>query len=94
MRLGKAIKLYREHRGLTLTLLAEKANRSTSYISLLEQDKRDPTISTIKAIAKSLNVPLTVLLFLGADKEELNSINPEIAGKLSLIALELIEDTS
>ena len=61
MKLGKAIKLCRTQRYLSQTELAELANISVSYLSLLERDKRDPTLSTIKDIAEALNLhPSTI----------------------------------
>jgi transcriptional regulator with XRE-family HTH domain len=92
MNIGKAIKLCRKQKNWTLAELADKSNLSTSYISLLEQGKRDPNLSKLENIAKSLKIPLSVLLFLGTDKKEIESISPELAEKLSLTTLKLIEE--
>ena len=92
MNIGKAIKLCRKQKNWTLAELADKSNLSTSYISLLEQGKRDPNLSKLEKIAKSLKIPLSVLLFLGTDKKEIESISPELAEKLSLTTLKLIEE--
>ena len=92
MNIGKAIKLCRKQKNWTLAELADKSNLSTSYISLLEQGKRDPNLSKLENIAKSLKIPLSVLLFLGTDKKEIEAISPELAEKLSLTTLKLIEE--
>lgn len=55
--IGKAIKFYRTQRELSQAELAELAGISISYLSLLERDKRDPTISTIEALANAIQVP-------------------------------------
>ena len=47
MNISKALKLCRTQKGITKTKLAEKADISISYLSLLEQGKRDPNLSTI-----------------------------------------------
>ena len=94
MQLGKAIKICREQKGLTRSDLAEKSDLSVSYISLLENNKRDPIFSKVERIASALGVPMSVLLFLATDKSELESINSELAEKLSLPSLKLIEGTS
>ena len=73
MNIGKAIKLCRKQKNWTLAELADKSHLSTSYISLLEQGKRDPNLSKLENIAKSLKIPLSVLLFLGTDKKEIES---------------------
>lgn len=55
------IKLWREHRGLTQRELAEHAGISKPYLSQIETGKRQGTVETISAIARSLGVPLDVL---------------------------------
>ncbi len=94
MQLGNAIKICREQKGLTRTELAEKAELSTSYISLLENNKRDPSLSKVEKIAEGLGVPMSILLFLATDKSEFESISSELAEKLSLLTLKLIEKSS
>jgi len=56
-----AIKLWREHRGLTQQELANQAGISKPYLSQLETGKRQGTVETLSAIARSLGVPLDVL---------------------------------
>jgi len=94
MQLGKAIKTCRQQKGLSRTDLAEKAGISVSYLSLLEKDNRDPSLSKVKAISDALGVPTSVLMFLASDKEEMESISPELAEKLSLLTLKLIESSN
>lgn len=91
MRLGKAIKICREQKGISRVDLAESTGLSISYISLLENNKRDPNLSKVEKIAKALGVPTSILLFLAADKTEFESFGPELAEKLSLLTLKLIE---
>lgn len=91
MELGSAIKICRERKGFSRSELAEKAELSTSYLSLLENNKRDPAFSKVEKIAAALGVPVSVLLFLATNKAEIESINPELAEKLSLFTLKLIE---
>lgn len=94
MNLGRAIKLCRTQRELTQAELSDRVGISTSYLSLLEQNKRDPSISTIEKIAETLDVPFSVLMFLAADKSELSNLDKELVEKLSYIALELINENS
>lgn len=93
MNLGGAIKMCRLRRQLSQTDLARLAGCSVSYLSMLENSKRDPTLSTVKKIADALRVPLEILFFLGADKGELSGINKELAGQLAMTALELLNDS-
>ena len=55
------IKLWREHRGVTIQILADQAGISKSYLSQLENGKRTGTVKTMKAIAAALKVPIDVL---------------------------------
>jgi transcriptional regulator with XRE-family HTH domain len=74
--------------------LAHKAGCSTSYLSMLENSKRDPTLSTIESIARALRVPVEILFFLGAEKGELAGIDKDLAGRLAITALDLLNDQS
>lgn len=55
------VRVLREFRSMTQTELAEGAGISQSYLSEIERGAREGTLSTIRAIAKALVVPLTVL---------------------------------
>lgn len=94
MQIGKTIKLCRENKGITRAVLSSATDLSVSYLSLLENNKRDPNISTLNKISTALGVPISILMFLASDKAEFESISPELAEKLSLLTLKLIEETS
>jgi transcriptional regulator with XRE-family HTH domain len=91
MNISKALKLCRTQKGMTKTKLAEKANVSISYLSLLEQGKRDPNLTTINKLCIALNIPASIFMFLASDVNELDGISTELAEKLSLTALQLME---
>ena len=66
MTLGNAIKLIRTARHLTQRKLAKQLNVSANYLSLIESDKRDPSLSFINRLAAELKVPVAMLfLFQG-----------------------------
>ena len=92
MKIGNAIQLARNKRKLSQTELARRAGVSVSYISMLERDKRDPPLSTLKKISLALGIPVEILLFLGAEGGELGQINRELAGQLAYTALELLNE--
>lgn len=89
--IGATIKLCRDRRGLSQKELAERAEVSVSYLSLIEQGKRTPNLEVLESIASGLDIPLNVLVFLASDKSELAGIDETIAEKLSLLAWKLIE---
>ena len=69
MEIGKKIREYRLQRSLNLKQLAERIECTASLISQIERGKADPSISTLKKIAKSLNVNI-VDFFMSAHNEE------------------------
>lgn len=54
--IGKRVKTLRIDRRMTLAELGEKANLSTSYLSQIERDRTNPSLTTLMNIARSLNV--------------------------------------
>lgn len=92
MNIGKAIKLCRIQRGLSQAELSEKSGLSISYLSLLERDKRDPSFSTIDTIAKSLQVPMVILTFMGSSQNDLLPLSAELKEKLSYSTFQVFEE--
>lgn len=56
--LGHRIRELRSARGLTLTALADGAGLSTGLISQVERGLSDPSLETLRRIAKVLDVPI------------------------------------
>ena len=94
MNIGRAIKLCRTQKNLNQSELAELAGISESYLSHIENGKRDPSLTTVEKIAEALNIPSSILIFLAADKSDLKGISSDLAEKLSYIALKLMEQTN
>jgi transcriptional regulator with XRE-family HTH domain len=63
MSLGKSIKKYRNNAGLKQKELASLLNVSVNYMSLVENDKREPSLSFIKNLASELQIPVGFLFF-------------------------------
>ena len=92
MNVGQAIRMCRTRRGVSQTDLAHRVDCSVSYLSMLENNKRDPTLSTLTKTAHGLNVPMGILFFLAADREELGGMDKDLAGDLARTALELLSE--
>ncbi|MGD8331990.1 MAG: helix-turn-helix transcriptional regulator [Acidobacteriota bacterium] len=56
------IRVWREHRGLSVKLLAEKAGIAAAYLSQIETGKRDGTVATVKRLAAALEVSVDDLV--------------------------------
>jgi DNA-binding XRE family transcriptional regulator len=52
------VKVWREHRGLTLTALASKAGIGKGYLSQIERGTRQGPVMTMQKLAAALNVDL------------------------------------
>lgn len=56
------IRAWREHKQIKMNALAKKAGISSAYLSQIENGKRNPTIDTLKAIAKGLDIDIEMLI--------------------------------
>jgi hypothetical protein len=59
---------------------------------MIEKGQRDPALSSLEATAKGLEVPLNILMFLAAEKDELVGMSDELKEKLSKATLELLKE--
>lgn len=73
MSIGGKIKTLRKERKLTQVELAKKSNISRSYLTDIENDRYNPSVETLKAIANSLDVKLRDIL--SDDVEQNTSLN-------------------
>jgi XRE family transcriptional regulator of biofilm formation len=61
--IGKRVQQLRNEKGLTLTILAERAGIAKSYLSNLERDiQKNPSIQVLEKIAAVLKVPVESIL--------------------------------
>jgi transcriptional regulator with XRE-family HTH domain len=59
--LGADLRALRKSRGITLSDLSEALNRSVGWLSQVERDLSEPSVSDLKQIAKALGVPVSIL---------------------------------
>lgn len=96
MRIGSIIKTERKNRGLSQKQLADHCSITVTYLSLIENDKKEPTVSLLRTLAENLHLPLPILLFMSLDDEDIpeskkeffNIVKPSIDSMLQ----NLIED--
>lgn len=81
------MKLCRSAKKLSLDELSGRAQLSQSYLSMIETNKRDPSLSTVEKLAGALDVPTPILLFLAAEEDELEGLDAETTRRLSAAAL-------
>ncbi len=66
--LGEQVRSIRKSRGITLKELAEQTGLSIGYISQIERDLTDPSLSTLRKISGALDVP--TYLFMGGTETD------------------------
>ena len=71
MDLGNVIKNTRNKKGLTQNEFASLCNITQTYLSQIENNLREPNLSTLKSISENLNIPLPVLFFLSMTEEDI-----------------------
>jgi transcriptional regulator with XRE-family HTH domain len=59
---GMRVQKLRTARKLSQEALAERAGISRGYLARLEIGRHDPTLTTLRKLAKALGVPVTKLL--------------------------------
>ena len=75
MSVGRAVKFARIAAGLKQKELADRLDVSPNYLSLVENDKREPSLTFLRNLASELEIPLG-LLFLNPDGD-LSEVSPE-----------------
>lgn len=74
MNYGKALKIIRSSRNISQKKLGESVHVDPSYISLIEKNKRTPTIETLESIVNFLNIPIHLFFLLASDKNDVKKI--------------------
>lgn len=62
MSVGERIKYYRNQEKLTQEALAKKSKMSRSYIADVERDRYNPSLDTLKRIARALGISVIQLM--------------------------------
>ena len=74
MNLGAVIKDIRKQKGQTQTEFASNCGITQTYLSQIENNSKEPNLSTLKDISNSLDIPLPILFFLSLNEDD---ISPE-----------------
>ncbi|WP_445455468.1 helix-turn-helix domain-containing protein [Flavobacterium sp. HNIBRBA15423] len=74
MNLGTVIKDIRKQKGQTQTEFASSCGITQTYLSQIENNSKEPNLSTLKVISLNLDIPLPILFFMSLNEED---ISPE-----------------
>jgi XRE family transcriptional regulator, regulator of sulfur utilization len=61
-KLGMKLRTLRDKQAMTQEALAKKAGISRGYLARVETGRHEPTLTTLRKLAKALRVPVTALL--------------------------------
>lgn len=93
MNIGYTIATLRNKRGYTQRRLAELSNISQAYLSLIESDKKEPTLQTLKDISAALDLPLPILSFLLIDDKDVKPHFKDAFARFQPLLTDLIEES-
>jgi transcriptional regulator with XRE-family HTH domain len=65
---GRALRALCVKRGLSIRALAEKSGLAVNTLSLIQNDKSSPSVSTLQQLASALEVPITAFFENGSPK--------------------------
>jgi XRE family transcriptional regulator, regulator of sulfur utilization len=72
MNLGNTIKELRLKKGIKQTEFAQICSITQSYLSNIERDRKEPTISLMHEISKNLGIPFPIIFFLAMDENDVS----------------------
>jgi transcriptional regulator with XRE-family HTH domain len=93
MTVGECVRTLRVASGLSQRELARRATISSAMLSLVEADKREPTISMLRRIAHALDVPSSVVFSVALASETKSKIardTDELVMKIFQLTLTLL----
>lgn len=68
--IGKAIRVFRAARNLTQDQLSELAGCDKSFVSLIEQNQRVPSLDMLCQLARALECPPWMLVFAASNGDD------------------------
>lgn len=83
MKLGDIIKTFRKKLGLTQKAFATQCGITQTYLSQIENNQKEPHLSTLKAISSYLHIPLPIIFFLSLENEDVNPEKREAFEKIN-----------
>ncbi|MCB9234089.1 MAG: helix-turn-helix transcriptional regulator [Bacteroidia bacterium] len=83
MKIGIILKKRRNQVGIKQFELAERCNISQTYLSQIEQGKKEPHLSTLRIICEQLELPMPFVFFLAMEKNDLKEGKEKLFDEIS-----------
>ena len=71
MNLGDTLSKIRKKKGISQIDLAKYTGITQAYLSGIENNKKEPNLSTLKKLSEILNVPLPIIFFMSLDEKDI-----------------------
>lgn len=71
MNIGKVIKELRINKGIKQKELSKSSNISVTYLSQIENNKKEPKLSTLETICGFLEMPMPMLFFMALEEDDI-----------------------
>jgi transcriptional regulator with XRE-family HTH domain len=92
LKIGTAIKQARTLRGITQSELSQRAKLSITYISEIENEKKDPSMQALRSIATAIGLDAPMILLLAMQDSDVseehrtafNALRNQVIKKLRL----------
>ncbi len=91
MNIGQTLKLLRTAAGLSQIRLAERLDVTPNYLSLVENDHREPSLTLLKKVAGELDVPLGYFLWLALGETRLEE-EADMRDKMDALLTEILRN--
>jgi transcriptional regulator with XRE-family HTH domain len=88
MNYGRAIRIVRTAHGWSKAQLAKRLTIGASYLSLIEAEKREPSLKVLEEISTALHVPPHLLALLASDPGDLD--DPKNVEQIQELARSLV----
>jgi XRE family transcriptional regulator, regulator of sulfur utilization len=72
MDLGKEIQKLRKEKSMTQGDFADKCEITQTYLSQIENNQKEPTLSVLKKISEVLQIPLPILFYLSLNVDDVS----------------------
>ena len=92
--IGSALRMVREAKDMTVKKVAEAASISFPFLTLIEQGKRQPSLTVLRKLASALEVPVEALI-LASQPEDGTMRSSDVKAKrivASVQRLKLLQD--
>ncbi|WP_376777234.1 helix-turn-helix domain-containing protein [Flavobacterium covae] len=92
MNLGTVIKNIRKQKGQTQQEFALNCGITQTYLSQIENNSKEPNLSTLKEISNNLDLPLPILFYLSLNEDDISPEKREAFEKINPSVKTLIND--